>query len=48
VIVTCARCLAEWPEGDPAVVYANGDWWCHDEVACSGRYIRLLEVPGAI
>jgi hypothetical protein len=48
VIVTCARCLAEYPEDDPAVMYAGGDWWCWDESACGDRLAALLEAVDGI
>ena len=37
MIVTCARCGHDWPEGDPGVRYASGDWWCNWEGECDDR-----------
>ena len=37
LIVTCARCLADYREDDPAVRYEAGDWFCQDEAACDDR-----------
>jgi hypothetical protein len=47
-IVACARCLAKYREDDPAVIYAAGDWWCHDEAACGDRMAGHLEDVDAI
>lgn len=35
--VSCARCGHDWPEGDPGVRYASGDWWCNWEGECDDR-----------
>lgn len=43
MVVTCARCLATYPENDPGVTYAAGDWWCYDEAACGDRMATLIE-----
>lgn len=48
MIVTCARCLAEYREDDPAVTYAGGDWWCWDESTCGSQMLGLLEAVDAI
>lgn len=48
MIVTCARCLAEYPEDSDDVRYAEGDWWCADEDACAGGPDALLEAINAI
>lgn len=37
LIVTCARCLKDWPEDDPGVRYASGDWFCNWENECDER-----------
>ncbi len=37
VIVSCARCGHDWPEGDPGVRYASGDFWCNWENECDDR-----------
>lgn len=34
MIVTCARCGAEYREDDPAVRPAYGEWVCADESGC--------------
>lgn len=48
MIVTCARCLAEYREDDPAVVYAHGDWWCAEDDTCGDRLTALLEAVDGI
>jgi hypothetical protein len=47
VTVTCAHCLADWPEDGP-VHYAHGDWWCDDPDACNQRAAGLLEDTDAL
>ena len=46
--VTCSRCLAQYREDDPAVIYASGEWWCGDEAACGDRLTKLLEAVDGI
>ena len=55
MIVTCARCLADWPDTEigNAVRLAgtdpdNDDYFCMDEAACGFRMDRLLEDVDAI
>ena len=35
--VSCARCGQDWPESDPGVRYASGDWFCNWEGECDDR-----------
>jgi hypothetical protein len=37
VIVTCARCLAEYREDDPEIRLSGDGWACVDESACIDR-----------
>ena len=48
MIVTCAHCLADWPEGAPEVAWISDDWWCTDPDACNDRYAKLLEDVDAL
>ena len=38
--VLCARCEHPWPENDPGVRYAYGDWLCTNETECDDRRIE--------
>jgi hypothetical protein len=43
-IVTCTRCLKDWPEDDEGVRWSYGDWYCNYENDCDDRIAAREEL----